>query len=377
MAGPYDFSGLLQQAYQDPMQGALGGASRAVAPMMGYTDRPVSMGQMIAAAGGGAVQGRQGAIQGNMNMAMVQQKMQEAQAAKARAAQQQQAIQAMAANNPQYADMINAGHGAEVAKALTRAPAKPVVPKMSPVAVLAADLKEGRITQAQFDAEMAQRAKSGVNVNIDTGEGGNVLSPGAGKRIGELWGDIDTSTGTIDKAESMIRLAERTPTGLGAEWKSWATQVADLMGFDVDMASVSNIEQFRAMQMNFVMDRIAGTKGSISEKEMEAFKQSGPNLGNTPSGNIFIAKVMAEQARREQELGMIEIDLLNKGVSRTEAFKAVERKRQEFRKTPFMTDEEIASVTGVTPASATNPANVPERVWDAMPPEHKALFKDG
>jgi hypothetical protein len=49
--------GLLGQNYQTPMQGGLLGAAQAVAPMAGYTSRPVSMGQVLGAAGGGAMRG--------------------------------------------------------------------------------------------------------------------------------------------------------------------------------------------------------------------------------------------------------------------------------------------------------------------------------
>ncbi len=72
--------GLLGQNYQTPMQGGLLGAAQAVAPLAGYTSRPVSMGQVLGAAGGGALRGQQQAQMQNMMMGSNVQQMQQAQA---------------------------------------------------------------------------------------------------------------------------------------------------------------------------------------------------------------------------------------------------------------------------------------------------------
>ena len=69
MAG-FDLKSLLGQQYMSPMQGMIQGASQAIAPMTGYTKTPVSMGQLIGAAGGGAMQGQNQARQQNMQGAM-------------------------------------------------------------------------------------------------------------------------------------------------------------------------------------------------------------------------------------------------------------------------------------------------------------------
>ena len=72
--------GLLGQNYQTPMQGGLLGAAQAVAPLAGYTSRPVSMGQVIGAAGGGAMRGQQQAQMQNMMMGSNVQQMQQGKA---------------------------------------------------------------------------------------------------------------------------------------------------------------------------------------------------------------------------------------------------------------------------------------------------------
>jgi len=69
--------GLLGSGYQDPMQGGLLGAAQAIGGMSGYTKTPVSMGQVLGAAGAGMGQGRQQAMARNAAMGGQQQQMQQ------------------------------------------------------------------------------------------------------------------------------------------------------------------------------------------------------------------------------------------------------------------------------------------------------------
>jgi hypothetical protein len=219
--------------------------------------------------------------------------------------------------------------------------AKPVAAQHSSAYKWAVDM--GKIPGTpEFAAEMQYYAEQKTtSVKIDLSDKGTPLKPGASDHISALWKQIDKNTVLQDKLAQTTRLAAKTPTGPGAEWMNYARQWGASFGLDVDLEKTTNFEQFRVLQMDFVMGRIAGTKGSISEKEMEAFKQAGPNLGNTAAGNVIISKIMNEQARRENVLAMLEIDLLNKGKTRTEARRLTEAKRQEFRATPHLSDEDL------------------------------------
>jgi len=85
-----------QGGYINPAMSAMGGAAQAIAPMTGYTSKPVGMGQVLAALGGGAMQGQNQATQQNLSMQQIQQKMQDAQIARDMAAAQSKALQNMA-----------------------------------------------------------------------------------------------------------------------------------------------------------------------------------------------------------------------------------------------------------------------------------------
>ena len=167
-------------------------------------------------------------------------------------------------------------------------------------------------------------------------------------RRGALMDKYDGIASTRDKAAAMGRLAASSPTGYGAEWRLLAGRVGNAIGLPVDMKEITSLEQFNVLQMDFVMDRIAGTKGSISEKEMDAFKAAGPSLGNSREGNIIIAKVMGEQARRAEVLLDAELDALDSGMTEREARKEVGKLRAEFRKTDFLSAEEMATILGTS-----------------------------
>ncbi|MCK5013219.1 MAG: hypothetical protein KAS66_05325 [Candidatus Omnitrophica bacterium] len=124
---PYaNLSGLLGQAatnpYVDPRQAAYGGGAQALAPMMGYQNRPVGLGQVLAAAGGGMAQGMQGAQQQNLQMQQIQQKMMDAKTARDAAAQQKLAMGRLATENPELANIIAAGGGTQAIESLLREP---------------------------------------------------------------------------------------------------------------------------------------------------------------------------------------------------------------------------------------------------------------
>jgi hypothetical protein len=161
----------------------------------------------------------------------------------------------------------------------------------------------------------------------------------------------------IQQLNTMESLAEQTPTGFGAEFKNFAAKAGAALGMNVDVEAINNFEQFKVQQMNFVMDRISGTKGSISEKEMDAFKAAGPNVGNTKRGNILIAKIMKAQEMREFELNEIETEELVRTGSVTDARNARSAARKILMSRPVLADEDLAFLgTQVSPTTTTQPA---------------------
>jgi hypothetical protein len=177
------------------------------------------------------------------------------------------------------------------------------------------------------------------------------------KRVMTLLDTNDKIGQRIQQLNTMESLAEQTPTGFGAEFKNFAAKAGAALGMNVDVEAINNFEQFKVQQMNFVMDRISGTKGSISEKEMDAFKAAGPNVGNTKRGNILIAKIMKAQEMREFELNEIETEELVRTGSVTDARNARSAARKILMSRPVLADEDLAFLgTQVSPTTTTQPA---------------------
>lgn len=367
MANPMDLymQGLLGGNYQSLMQSGLLGATQAMAPLAGVRNRRVGMGEALAAAAGGAMQGQQRGQMMNMAGASQIQQMEAAKAQMAaaklasdKAAQLTQygammAQRSLVAGKPEEAMMWKTQPGKMMGhlQKMEQVKAKPATPQHSGAYKWAVDMGLTPGTPA-FKTSMEQyESNKGTKVNVDLGDKGAALAPGASDHIAALWTQIDANTGLQDQLAATTRLAAKTPTGAGAEWANYARQWGAAFGMDVDLEKITNFEQFKVRQMDFVMDRIAGTKGSVSEKEMDAFTQAGPNLANTAAGNVIISKVMNEQARRENELAMMEIDLLNRGKTRTEARQLTEAKRQEFRHTPHLSDDEVQYIISQGQAS--------------------------
>lgn len=114
-----------------------------------------------------------------------------------------------------------------------------------------------------------------------------------------------------DKELSNIQFArqlnERFLTGPGAEaitnvQRGVGGIVRAFGGNPDDMfAGLSDAGAMRKVAMDFVMNRIAETKGAISEKEMAAFERSVFNLGNTRDANTMILNMGEAMARRGQQ----------------------------------------------------------------------------
>ena len=266
----------------------------------------------------------------------------------------------------------------------------------NPVAALQADIAAKIASDAatlDFKRKMQLAgAKPGVPKTVRTADGVYIIKPDGqlGNKLGDLpppQSQIVTGGSLQDKRvmtlldandiigqrvqqlNTMESLAEQTPTGVGAEFKNFAAKAGAALGMNVDVEAINKFEQFKVQQMNFVMERISGTKGSISEKEMDAFKAAGPNVGNTKRGNILIAKIMKAQEMREYELNEIEANELMRTGSITDARNARKDARKILMSRPVLADEDLAFLrTQVSPTTTPPPATstIPQDEQDSL-----------
>lgn len=109
---------------------------------------------------------------------------------------------------------------------------------------------------------------------------------------------IDEADTMLTNIEQMRGLAQRTDTGPLTDFITDLKNMANTFGMSFDPGEIADAEAMRSVGMKFILDIISKTKGAISEREMEAFKQASPGLGITPLGNKQILDFAEAAAER-------------------------------------------------------------------------------
>jgi hypothetical protein len=110
---------------------------------------------------------------------------------------------------------------------------------------------------------------------------------------------------SIADYDRILNLLDTAATGPLEETKLKAKRLAGKMGFDIDVSKIASGEELRVLLGNEVMSRIGETKGAVSEKEMDLFREYSANYGNTPEGNRAIINWKKAKAQRDIEIGKI------------------------------------------------------------------------
>jgi hypothetical protein len=118
------------------------------------------------------------------------------------------------------------------------------------------------------------------------------------ERYDQATANLNEADTVLADVQSMLDLVEKVDSGSFAETKLAMRKVSLAFGLDVDVESIADAEAMRSKGMDFVLQRIAKTKGAISEKEMEAFKKASAGIENTPAGNRMILALAQKVAER-------------------------------------------------------------------------------
>jgi len=165
---------------------------------------------------------------------------------------------------------------------------------LSDIAKLAADLKAGRITPAEYKAAIDIKMKPLI------GGAETAAKKAPWERYQEGRNIINAAKKSLTTLDEMSKLLERgLDTGPLAGLTADARAIVSSLGGTVDQQRVADAQQFRNLTMDLVMKRISQTKGSISEKEMAAFERSVAGLANTPQGNKQIIAMAKNLLRKE------------------------------------------------------------------------------
>jgi len=127
------------------------------------------------------------------------------------------------------------------------------------------------------------------------GEGAKLEAKDISTTQTAIYTDSDNSRGSLATIDQSIGLLDQMYSGTGGESiKSFKSFLVSIGLADKDSNAQS--EQFMRNSMQSITDWIQKTKGSISDKEMDAFVAASPNLYNTKAGNMLILQTMKEAA---------------------------------------------------------------------------------
>jgi len=123
-----------------------------------------------------------------------------------------------------------------------------------------------------LEEDVMTRAKSARDRNQETLEAGS------------------QSRTTIPRLERGLELLKTVKTGTGQEAFLTLAKAANALGLDVNAENIASAEELQTILGDRVMGRVAQTKGAVSEKEMDLFRQFSANFGKTNEGNERIMR---------------------------------------------------------------------------------------
>lgn len=293
--------------FSDPANQGLLNLSAGLLQSGGPSPTPVGFGQALGQGMQQGMRGLQGAQQQQMQQQMFDMK-------KAEMARQ--------ANAP-----INMGPGSVLLDPVTKqpvfqapfAPRNPVAPPgpESPIGKLAADLKNGLITQAQFD-EQFKKLTAPAQPLVSIGPGAQeetAFQKEVGKTFGEQYSGLMKSDmnapATIGKYQRLGSLLSSINTG---KFKGTTTDIkasAKSLGIDLNSLGVTDdvapAQAARSLVNQLALEMRnpaggAGMPGALSDKDREFLVQSIPGLENDPSAIGTMVEYRVKLAQREQQV---------------------------------------------------------------------------
>lgn len=126
----------------------------------------------------------------------------------------------------------------------------------------------------------------------------------------EVYDQTRTQGALVDQMETIL---EGVRTGQGAQIGVAAKNMVRFFGGEdaVSDNELANISALKALTQDMVAQRIALTKGAVSEMEFKSFIDAVPNLLQTPEGNATILSVMRQMNNfaKKRAMAIREIDV--------------------------------------------------------------------
>jgi hypothetical protein len=136
-----------------------------------------------------------------------------------------------------------------------------------------------------------------------------------------------------------------------------------LMGLGIDISKyglkddVPLAEAFKASAVDMTLDAVSRTKGAVSEKEMDLFSQTAPQLSSTPKGNQLIIELADKLAERKVKVAKMARDYVKRTGGFDEGFyDELDRYHEQNPLFDYKMMKRITSAIGIQGAPQSGPA---------------------
>lgn len=189
---------------------------------------------------------------------------------------------------------------------------------LSPDQVQQMGLPQGSYQQGP-KGRISQIGGGGTNVTVNNGAGETAFAKTTGNELAKSTNEIaaagDTARQHLNRINRLESLLAKVPHGIDGYWRQMASNVG--LG---DWANASDIEAAQALISAMVPEQRPQGSGTMSDADLDLFKQSLPRIINTEGGNKKIIETIRGIAQHDIQRGDIARRLQLGEISSKQAF---------------------------------------------------------
>lgn len=227
---------------------------------------------------------------------------------------------------------------------------------------------QGDFVQFQLDQKKAGATSINNNVGGDSGK----FFEAADKKRGETVAGIAEAGDNAQRSLIQIEELDKRLSTIGTGGMAGLKQIAGSYGIPV--SGLDDIQAATALVNQLVPGQRPPGSGTMSDADVELFKQSLPRIINSEGGNKKILGAMRGIAQYDLQRGQIANAVLNREITPAEG-----QARMNAIPNPLAEINKAGAGAG-TPAPVDDkndpaPAGVDPSLWKFMPPEDRKLFR--
>ena len=223
--------------------------------------------------------------------------------------------------------------------------------------------------QVSPEGKIEKIGGGGVTVNNSIDGGGKfeeAFAKGDAATVETVYNSGLAAQRNLGRIDQLGALLDANPTGAGAA----ITQFAGSLGIPIE--GLDEIQAAQALINSLVPEQRQPGSGPMSDADLALFKQSLPQIINSPGGNKIIVGTMRAIAEYDAEGARIVQRLRSGEITRSQAFDALQNRPNPLE--GFKPAAKAAAPGGTAAPSTSAPDGVEQEVWDALTPEERALW---